>query len=651
MTPTDATKKKTKSTASKQTCPGCGTDNPADSQFCGQCATPLKDTRGGTVAASQTIRASTVELARGNRLAGRYEIIEELGQGGMGKVFRVYDHKIGEIIALKLIRPEIGAQDKAIERFKNELKFTRRITHRNICRMYDLGDVEFIHYITMEYVAGEDLKRFIKRAGPLSPGKAVAIAMQVCDGLAEAHRIGAVHRDLKSPNIMIDRDGNAKIMDFGIARFTDMDRMTGSGVMIGTPEYMSPEQVDMKEVDPRADIYSLGVVIYEMLAGKVPFEGETAIGLAMKHKMEKPRDVREWNPQIPAGLAAIVDKCLEKERDKRFQTAEELKAALQTVARECATGERPVPLTPATPIPIPPASVPVSADAASTRRSNKKIPAAAIAALAVIAVVAVILFVVKPGAGPAPTTPADSSSQVQNAPPIDSKPVAPVESAKIPPAKTKTETASVKTPPESGLKTVPATKEKSSVPKPPPQGVKTDAAKSEAEKQAEKAKPEAPGVVGFDIPTTEAQVSLARMRLIDPKEKAVKKGIDPKSLFFAAAEAREKEAQRYADQKKNAEARCLFTITEKLYRLCLDESKDAGRLRALSKYAADLRDQAREAMSAAPREDLFGKAADLLTEGELARSNEASERAMRALTQAAFEFEKIRWAGQVAKKK
>jgi Serine/threonine protein kinase len=302
MTASD-TKKKTKGTGAGRTpgpaskteavriCPACRAENAASSRFCGNCATPLQDTGAPLEAAPdgpRTVRASTVELARGNRLAGRYEIIEELGRGGMGKVFKAYDHKISEVIALKLIRPEISAQEKAIERFKNELKFTRRITHRRICRMYDLGEEDFLYYITMEYVAGEDLKRFVRRAGPLNAGKAVMIAGQICDGLAEAHRIGAIHRDLKPQNIMIDADGNAKIMDFGIARFTEMERVTGSGVMIGTPEYMSPEQAELGEVDARSDIYSLGVVLFEMVTGRVPFEGATPLSLAMKHKMEVP---------------------------------------------------------------------------------------------------------------------------------------------------------------------------------------------------------------------------------------------------------------------------------------------------------------------------------------------------------------------------
>jgi serine/threonine protein kinase len=675
MTPTDSSKKKTRGTGSrrtagatpsaapKQTCPSCRAENPGDSQFCGKCATPLKSTGGGTAVVSQTIRATPADLSRGHRLAGRYEIIEELGQGGMGKVFRVYDHKISEVIALKLIRPEIGVQDKAIERFKNELKFTRKITHRNICRMYDLGDVDFIHYITMEYVAGEDLKRFIKRAGVLSPGKAIAIAKQVCDGLAEAHRIGAVHRDLKSPNIMIDQEGNAKIMDFGIARFVDMDRMTGSGVMIGTPEYMSPEQVDLKEVDARADLYSLGVVLYEMLTGKVPFEGETAISLAMKHKMEKPRDVREWSPQVSPGLAAVVEKCLEKEPDKRYQSAEELRAALESVEGELATGERPAPRVPA------PSTVKTKAKPAPKvkTKATEKTPVSlkpvflklgrtklvpVIAGLAVIAVLAVVFFVIKPGAGPSPTTPAESSflrifslplfpGNAGTAPGDSSQAAAtdvPEGTTTEAPEKAKTEAATAKVSAPKPNKPAPQTEIVQPAEKTPPPA-------------AEKGKPDTAASFFAGVPATEDQVTLAKRRLLGPKDKALKSGIDPKSPFYAAAEAREKEAQGYADRKRNAEARCLFSVSEKLYRLCLDESKDENRLRSLSRYVGDLKDQARRTTSGEPLETLFTQAAEILTEGEIARESGAAEHALKSLVEAAVQFEKIRWAGQQAKDK
>ncbi len=321
--------------------PVCRAENAASSRFCGNCATPLQDTGAPLEAAPdgpRTVRASTVELARRNRLAGRYEIIEELGRGGMGKVFKAYDHKISEVIALKLIRPEISAQEKAIERFKNELKFTRRITHRRICRMYDLGEEDFLYYITMEYVAGEDLKRFVRRAGPLNAGKAVMIAGQICDGLAEAHRIGAIHRDLKPQNIMIDADGNAKVMDFGIARFTEMERVTGSGVMIGTPEYMSlPSRPSRARSTPGSDIYSLGVVLFEMVTGRVPFEGH-ALSPAMKHKMEvpeRPGMERRFRPGWPRSSPVFW----KRTRPSGIRRPKSPKAALEDAGRDIPTAE------------------------------------------------------------------------------------------------------------------------------------------------------------------------------------------------------------------------------------------------------------------------------------------------------------------------
>jgi serine/threonine protein kinase len=306
-------------------CPSCQADNLPDSRFCHRCATPLpSDIAGATLSYTKTMVTPFEDLSRGTIFADRYEIIEELGKGGMGKVYKVYDLKIKEVVALKLIKPEIGFNEKAVERFKNELKFARKISHRHVCRLYDLGEFGLAHFITMEYVEGEDLKKFIRRAGYIVPPKAVSIAKQVCEGLAEAHRLDVVHRDLKPQNVMIDREGNARIMDFGLARFMEADGITGSGVMLGTPEYMSPEQVDLKDVDARTDFYSLGVIMHEMATGKVPFEGETPLSIAIKHKNEKPRDSRETNPLIPESFAHMILKCLEKDRTKRYQSAGEL---------------------------------------------------------------------------------------------------------------------------------------------------------------------------------------------------------------------------------------------------------------------------------------------------------------------------------------
>jgi len=310
-------------------CPKCQYDNPADCKFCKECGTKLDLT--GRLSFTKTLETSADDLVRGTLFAGRYEIIEELGRGGMGKVYRAEDTKIKAEIALKLIKPEISADKKTIERFSNELKTTRMISHRNVCRMFDLGEDKGTYFITMEYVAGQDLKGLIRQTGQLTIGKAVAIAKQVTEGLAEAHRLGVVHRDLKPSNIMIDKEGNARIMDFGIARSLHTKSMTGEGVIIGTPEYMSPEQVGGKDVDQRSDIYSLGVILYEMLTGGALFEGDTPLSIAVKHKSEKPKDPKELNDQIPDDLDRLILRCLEKDKDKRYQSAEEMRSELENI--------------------------------------------------------------------------------------------------------------------------------------------------------------------------------------------------------------------------------------------------------------------------------------------------------------------------------
>ncbi|NIM91614.1 MAG: protein kinase [Candidatus Aminicenantes bacterium] len=323
-------------------CPKCHSDNPSDSGFCSKCGTQLLPSEEIS-APTETLEAAKEELTRGTTFAGRYEIIEELGKGGMGKVYRVEDKKIKEEVALKLIKPDIASDKKTIERFSNELKMSRKIAHRNVCKMYDLGEEKGTHYITMEYVPGEDLKSFIRRAGTLSAGKTIFIAKQVCEGLSEAHRLGVVHRDLKPQNIMIDKEGNARIMDFGIARSIAGKGITGAGVMIGTPEYMSPEQAEVKEVDQRSDIYSLGVILYEMVTGRVPFEGETPLGIAMKHKSEVPKDPKELNTQMPEDLSRVILRCMEKDKEKRYQNAGEVRSELENIEKGIPTTERVTP--------------------------------------------------------------------------------------------------------------------------------------------------------------------------------------------------------------------------------------------------------------------------------------------------------------------
>jgi serine/threonine protein kinase/tetratricopeptide (TPR) repeat protein len=329
-------------------CPQCHFENPDTQRFCGECGTRIgghepKSPEFGIVSPyskTETLQGSVQELSTGSTFAGRYQIIEELGHGGMGRVYKVQDTKIGEKIALKLIRPEAGLDKKSLERFSNELKLARKIRHENVCQMFDLGEDQGTRYITMEYVHGEDLKQLIRKVGRLSPGQSIGIARQVCNGLEEAHKLGVVHRDLKPQNIMVDEDGKARIMDFGIARSLSGKSMTGAGVMIGTPEYMSPEQVEGKDIDQRSDIYSLGVILYEMVAGRLPFIGDTPISVAHKHKYEAPEDPKKLNTQVSDDLARVILKCLAKDEGKRFQSAAELGAELGRVEEGLPTTDR-----------------------------------------------------------------------------------------------------------------------------------------------------------------------------------------------------------------------------------------------------------------------------------------------------------------------
>jgi tetratricopeptide (TPR) repeat protein/TolB-like protein len=312
------------------TCPKCHSENPETKQFCADCGTQLvPQSKDAHPLATETLQTPIHELTTGSTFAGRYQIIEELGHGGMGRVYRALDLKLNEEVALKLVKPEIALDKGTLERFHNELKLARRVSHRNIGRMYELLEDRGYHFITMEYVPGQDLRGLIKQTGVLTAGKAVSIAKQVCEGLSEAHRLGIIHRDLKPSNIIIDKEGNARIMDFGIARTISGKALTGEGIIIGTPEYMSPEQVEGKETDQRSDIYSLGIILYEMVTGRVPFEGDTPFTVGIKHKTETPKNPRDLNSQISEDLSRLILHCLEKDKGKRYLTADDLKTDLE----------------------------------------------------------------------------------------------------------------------------------------------------------------------------------------------------------------------------------------------------------------------------------------------------------------------------------
>jgi serine/threonine protein kinase/Tfp pilus assembly protein PilF len=330
------------------------------------------------------------ELTTGTTFANRYQIIEELGKGGMGKVYRAFDKKLNEEVAIKLIKPEIASDKKTVERFRNELRLARKISHRNIGRMYELMEYMDVHYISMEYVPGQDLRSLIRQTGKLTAETAVSIAKEICEGLSEAHRMGVIHRDLKPSNVLIDKNGDAKIMDFGIARSLKSKGITGTRMMIGTPEYMSPEQVDGEgEIDQRSDIYSLGVILYEMLTGRVPFDGETPLSVAYKHKNKTPPDPKEFNTQITNELSVLILKCLEKDKEARYQSAGEVRSQLEEIEKGLLI-----------PVIISPPKKPVNSKEITVELRLKKffIPIAAIAVLAIGAITVWQLFFERPAA-------------------------------------------------------------------------------------------------------------------------------------------------------------------------------------------------------------------------------------------------------------
>jgi eukaryotic-like serine/threonine-protein kinase len=324
-------------------CASCYTENPASQSFCGTCGSPLPLDIPEARNAATASENRPGFLAKGSLVAGRYLVVEELARGAMGRVYKAVDTSGQNEIALKVLLPELAAEEEALERFAREMQSSRGITHRNVCRLFDLGRSDGVDYLTMELVPGEDVKRLVRKSGALSPGQVVRIGRQICDGLAEAHRLGVVHGDLTSQHVMVDEDGNAKILGFGISRSAAAAGITDRGALIGTPQYMSPEQVDGEAIDPRTDVYSLGIVLYEMATGKVPFDGDTPLAVTHKQKHQTPADPRTLKAQIPTKLGALILKCLAKDRAARHQSAADIRAELDSIGQGLLTAARPVP--------------------------------------------------------------------------------------------------------------------------------------------------------------------------------------------------------------------------------------------------------------------------------------------------------------------
>jgi serine/threonine protein kinase/tetratricopeptide (TPR) repeat protein len=271
---------------------------------------------------------STATLEAGAVVGGRYEIVKLLGEGGMGAVYRARDRELDRVVALKVIRPELARNAQVLQRFKQELILARQVTHRNIIRIFDLGQSEGIRFITMEYIEGEDLSSILMHRKKLPAPEAAGIVMQVLRGLEAAHAEGVVHRDLKPQNIMMDASGKVSVMDFGIARSMDASNMTRTGALMGTPTYMSPEQAQGQKVDARSDLYTLGIIFYELLTGKPPFEADNPMATLVKRIQERPVPPTEAEPSIPKPINDIILKMLATKPEDRHASAAEVLADL-----------------------------------------------------------------------------------------------------------------------------------------------------------------------------------------------------------------------------------------------------------------------------------------------------------------------------------
>src|SRR5713101_608853 len=325
-------------------CPVCQADNPSSAATCEKCSTPfplsdatISPTDSGQKAgwsAATPVRPSSDAAAKGQLkpgsvLAERYEILQLLGQGGMGAVYKARDNELDRIVALKLIRSELAKNPEVLRRFKQELILARQVTHKNVIRIFDLGQSDGIKFITMDFVEGQDLRSLLLEKGKLAPEQAARIMLQICRALEAAHAEGVIHRDLKPQNIMLDASGRVYVMDFGIARSAYLPGMTQTGALIGTPEYMSPEQGRGEKLTERSDIFSLGIIFYELLTGKSPYYSDTPLATLWKRMQEKATPPVVVDPTLPQALSGIVVKALEIEPEERFASAREMAQQLE----------------------------------------------------------------------------------------------------------------------------------------------------------------------------------------------------------------------------------------------------------------------------------------------------------------------------------
>jgi eukaryotic-like serine/threonine-protein kinase len=270
----------------------------------------------------------------GEKIAERYEVEELVGHGGMSSVYRARDSLLERHVALKILHEQYSADDDFVERFKREARSVAQLQHPNIVTVIDRGEADGRQYIVFEYVDGENLKEHVVRKGRLPIREALEIAVAVARGLAFAHQNGIIHRDVKPQNVLLNGDGQAKVTDFGIARTLDVDGMTQTGTVLGTSNYIAPEQASGQRVDAHSDVYALGAVLYELLAGEVPFPGESFVAVALKHVHEPPPNLLDVRKDVPLRVAAAVDRALEKDPEQRFPTMADFAAELEACLAE-----------------------------------------------------------------------------------------------------------------------------------------------------------------------------------------------------------------------------------------------------------------------------------------------------------------------------
>ena len=311
-------------------CPSCRADNEPSAKSCFACGAPLD--------------AALAGLADGALFASRFEILGPLGRGGMGMVYRAFDRELGETVAIKVLRPDVARESGRNEqRFRSEIRLARRVRHRNVCSVYGDGEDRGLLYICMEIIEGENLARPAREGGGLPEAEAWSATLQVADGLRAIHEVGVVHRDLKTANLMRDPAGVVRVMDFGIAKQHGPGAtgatVTATGALMGTPEYMSPEQLRGEEVDFRSDLYSLGVVVYELFTGALPFRGDTPVATIVRQLQDAP-DLSL--PALPPSLRPVLARALAKSPDDRYATADEMGRALEAASEAQASGGVPV---------------------------------------------------------------------------------------------------------------------------------------------------------------------------------------------------------------------------------------------------------------------------------------------------------------------